>query len=277
LIGISALAAAMTLAGCSLSSSSTETTVKASTTTRTTAAHTTTITTATTTTAKPTSTSTTIPYASTTSTKRTTTTTLKPGTEYERLPTKEKVVALTFDGAYDAGPLPSILATLQANDVPATFFLTGEFARDFPSAVKSIVAAGYDIGSHSFSHPYFTKISASEVASQLERTETQLSKAGAPDPHPLFRPPYGDRDAHVLALLRANGYVSIVWTIDTIDWDTATTAAQIKQRIQNKLQPGAIILMHIAGPKTAGVLPEVIALLKERGYGFVGLREGLGL
>jgi peptidoglycan-N-acetylglucosamine deacetylase len=202
---------------------------------------------------------------------------LKPGTEYERLPTQKKVVALTFDGAYDAAPLPSILGTLKAAGVPATFFLTGGFARDFPDAVKSIVGAGYDVGSHSYSHPYFTKLSATEIASELDKAEAQLRKAGAPDPHPLFRPPYGDRDGRVLSLLRANGYVSVTWTIDTIDWSADTTAAQIKQRVLAKLQPGAIILMHIAGPRTAGVLPEVISLLKDRGYAFVGLREGLGL
>ena len=235
-----------------------------------------------TTTAKPTSTS--IPYATTTTTKKTTTTTkktttttLKAGKEYDRLPSDKKVVALTFDGAYDAAPLPSILATLKAAGVPATFFLTGEFARDFEGSVKSIVAAGYDIGSHSYSHPYFTKLSDKALADELEKTEAQLRKAGAPDPRPLFRPPYGDRDKRVLSLLGAHGYVSVVWTIDTIDWDTKTTAAQIKERILNKLQPGAIILMHVAGPQTAGVLPEVIRMLKDRGYGFVGLREGLGL
>jgi peptidoglycan/xylan/chitin deacetylase (PgdA/CDA1 family) len=235
-----------------------------------------------TTTAGPTATS--ITYASTTTTKKattttkkTTTTTLKAGKEYDRLPSDEKVVALTFDGAYDAAPLPSILATLKAAGVHATFFLTGEFARDFEGSVKSIVAAGHDIGSHSYSHPYFTKLSDKALADELEKTEAQLHKAGAPDPKPLFRPPYGDRDKRVLSLLGAHGYVSVVWTIDTIDWDTKTTAAQIKERILNKLQPGAIILMHIAGPQTAGVLPEVIRMLKDRGYGFVGLREGLGL
>ena len=187
------------------------------------------------------------------------------------------MVALTFDGAYDAAPLPSILATLEAIGVPATFFLTGEFARDFGGSVKSIVAAGHDVGSHSYSHPYFTKLSEKALADELDKTEAQLRKAGAPDPRPLFRPPYGDRDKRVLSLLNAHGYVSVVWTIDTIDWDTKTTAAQIKKRILDKLQPGAIILMHVAGPQTAGVLPEIIQLLKDRGYGFVGLREGLGL
>ena len=228
-----------------------------------------------TTTVEPTTTS--IPYAGTTTTKKTTTTTLKAGKEYDRLPSDEKVVALTFDGAYDAAPLASILVTLKAAGVHATFFLTGEFARDFESSVKSIVAAGHDIGSHSYSHPYFTRLSEKAMAEQLDKTEAQLRKAGAADPRPLFRPPYGDRDARVLSLLGAQGYVSVVWSIDTIDWDTRTTPAQIKKRILDKLRPGAIILMHVGGPQTAGVLPEVIDMLKDRGYGFVGLREGLGL
>jgi peptidoglycan/xylan/chitin deacetylase (PgdA/CDA1 family) len=266
LAGALVLMAALLLLGCALPPGST-TSGPRSTTTSTTMPSTTT--------AEPTPTS--IPFASTTTAKRTTTSTLKAGKEYSRLPTEEKVVALTFDGAYDAGPLPSILGTLKASGVPATFFLTGEFARDFEGSVKRIVAAGHDIGSHSYSHPHLTKLSDKALADELDETEERLRNAGAPDPRPLFRPPYGERDARVLSILGLHGYVSVVWTIDTIDWDAGTTEAQIEKRILDKLQPGAIILMHVGGPRTAAVLPEIIAMLRDRGYGFVGLRQGLGL
>ena len=81
---------------------------------------------------------------------------LLPGKNYEVLPTKEKVVALTFDAAYDPAPLKGILAALADAGADATFFLTGEFVRDFPSYTKLILEAGYPIGNHSYTHPDFT-------------------------------------------------------------------------------------------------------------------------
>ena len=219
--------------------------------------------------------------ATTTTTRRTTTTKAttgsgNPGKEYSRVPGTAKVVALTFDAAYEPAPLKSILATLKAEEVPATFFLTGEFIRDFPDSVAAIVAGGYPIGNHSYSHPDFATISDAEIKSQLERTAASIEAAGAEDPRPLFRPPYGSRNAHILSVLGDEGYVSVYWTIDTLDWKTDRTPEQIRSAVLENLQPGAIILMHVGGKATAGILPTLIADLRSRGYGFVELRSALG-
>ena len=199
-----------------------------------------------------------------------------PGKEYVRVPGSAKVVALTFDAAYDPAPLVSILATLRAERVPATFFLTGEFIKDFPDSVAAIVAGGYPIGNHSYSHPDFATIDNAAIKSQLQRTAALITKAGAKDPRPLFRPPYGSRDARILSVLADEGYVSVYWTIDTLDWKTDRTGEQIRAAVLAKLQPGAIILMHVGGKATAGILPTLIEDLRSRGYGFVELRTALG-
>ena len=277
--GLAALALAAVLAlgllGCSslgegdatstVSESSTATTAHAATATATTDS-------STTTTERP---------ATTTTTRRTTTTKAPtgsgaPGKEYSKVPGTAKVVALTFDAAYDPAPLKSILATLKAEELPATFFLTGEFVRDFPDSVAGIVAGGYPIGNHSYSHPDFATIDDAEIRSQLERTATLIREAGAEDPRPLFRPPYGSRDAHILSVLADEGYVSVYWTIDTLDWKPDRTGEQIRAAVLEKVQPGAIILMHVGGKATAGILPTLVEDLRARGYGFVDLRTALG-
>ncbi len=229
------------------------------------------------------------PYATTTTT--TTPTTSEPATtsttvpsspippggkEYVRIPGEARVVALTFDAAYDPAPLDGILAALRAEGVPATFFLTGEFAEDFPDSVAAIVAAGHPIGSHSYSHPAFTQISAAQVRSQLSRTADLLQKSGAGDPSPLFRFPYGARDVETLALVGREGYVSVYWTIDTLDWKPERTPQEIHEVVLTKLTPGAIVLMHVGSPQTAAVLPSLIRDLRAEGYGFVELRSALG-
>lgn len=222
--------------------------------------------------------STAAPTTSTTKAPATTSSTAAAGTpakEYVRIPTKEKIVALTFDAAYDPAPLEDILAALSAADADATFFLTGEFIRDFPSETKQIVAAGHPIGNHSYSHPDFTEISDAKVRDQLQRTAAAIEKIGADDPRPLFRPPYGARDKRVLRLLASEGYVSVYWTIDTLDWKPERTAQQIRDTVLNKLEPGAIVLMHVGGKQTAKILPELLDEIEARGYRFVDLREAL--
>lgn len=225
---------------------------------------------------------TTQPPTTTTTAPLTTTTTTNPpssipegGVEYTRLPGDAKRVAFTFDAAYDPAPLASILATLKKEDVPATFFFTGEFVEDFPESVAAVVASGAPIGNHSYSHPDFTKIPPDEARSQLRRTATLLTEAGADDPRPLFRFPYGARDKATLALAASEGYVSVYWTIDTLDWKPERTAQEIHDVVMSRLSPGAIVLMHVGGKQTAAILPSLIADIRAQGYEFVDLRTVL--
>jgi peptidoglycan/xylan/chitin deacetylase (PgdA/CDA1 family) len=197
--------------------------------------------------------------------------------EYERLPTDEKVIALTFDAAYEPKPLAAIIAALQSGGAKGTFFLTGEFVRDFPKEVQRIVDTGFPIGNHSFSHPDFTTLTDAKIESQLERTAQILEKAGAGDPKPLFRFPYGAENRRTRTAIARAGYVSVYWTIDTTDWKPERTAEQIESIVLRKLEPGAIVLMHVGSRHTADILPTLISDLKERGYGFVTVPEGLGL
>jgi len=184
-------------------------------------------------------------------------------------------VALTFDGAYDPAPLDDILAALGGADADATFFLTGEFVRDFPDAIVRILEAGYPIGSHSYSHPDFTTLSDEEMRKQLADTEAALGWLAAYDPKPLFRAPYGALDKQVLSVLGDQGYVSVYWSVDAGDWEPDRTATQVEARVLANLLPGAIIGMHVASRQTAEVLPRLLDEIKGRGYGFVDLREAL--
>lgn len=221
----------------------------------------------------------TVPYASTTvpvSTTRPPTTlvpgALAPGREYSTVPGKARTVAFTFDAAYDPQPLGDILAALDAADAPATFFLTGEFVADFPDAVTRIVRAGHPIGNHSYSHPDFTTLSDAQIRSQLERTAARITTAGAADPRPLFRFPYGARNDRTLATVGDAGYASVYWTIDTLDWMPERTPAQVKAAVLDHLRPGAIILMHVGSRQTASVLPALIQEVRDQGYTLVDLR-----
>ena len=196
-----------------------------------------------------------------------------------RIPTSRQVVALTFDAGANADAVPSILATLAAEGVPATFFLTGDFVRDFPAACASIVAAGHRVGNHSATHPHFTSLTTSQIRSQIRDAEQDIRGCGA-DPRPLFRFPFGDRDSRTIAAVNDLGYVPVRWSVDTLGWQGTSggrSAAEVTQRVLDTAQPGQIVLMHVGSHPTDGsmldaeALPQVIAGLRAQGYGFVTL------
>ncbi|TWT04972.1 LysM peptidoglycan-binding domain-containing protein [Planomicrobium sp. CPCC 101079] len=193
--------------------------------------------------------------------------------------TTSKVIALTFDDGSDGTNIQKILDTLSANNVKATFFLTGSGAEKHPQAIKNIVAKGHQLGNHSFSHPDFTKLSAAKIKAELDKTEATIKKITGKSTKPLFRAPFGTTNAAVLAAVGNAGYThTIHWNIDTVDWK-GVSAASITNKVVNNVVPGTIVLMHTgAGASgTPGALPGMISKLKAKGYSFVTVSEILKL
>ena len=207
------------------------------------------------------------------------------GTDWTRIPTGSKVVALTFDAGANAAGLPSIESTLRAKKVPATFFLTGNWVRDFPAQANTIVQDGYLVGNHSVSHPYFTQLTDAQVTAQVQGAQQAILRANSADTRPLFRFPYGDVNSRVLADVNRLGYVAVRWTVDSLGWE-GTSGGQSAQSVTNRVlaaaQPGEIVLMHLGSNPDDGTtldaaaLPAIIDGLRARGYGFVALRALTG-
>ena len=202
------------------------------------------------------------------------------GTDWTAIPTTRRVVALTFDAGANADAVPSILATLRRESVPATFFLTGNFVRDFPAAARSIAAAGFRIGDHTISHPYLTKLSDAAVRQEILGGARQISSITGKDPAPLFRFPFGDADARTIAIANQAGYVPVRWTVDTLGWEGTAgniTASVVVSRALGAAGPGEIVLMHAGSNPDdhttfdADALPRVISGLRAQGYSFVTL------
>lgn len=126
-------------------------------------------------------------------------------------------IALSFDD----GPHPTytqeILSILAEYGVPATFFMVGENVLYYPEAAEAVLAAGHEIGNHSYDHRRLTKLNEAGVRSQVSRCEEALASLGEYRPH-LLRPPEGAMNATVRRVARAEGYRLILWDIDTRDW-----------------------------------------------------------
>jgi peptidoglycan/xylan/chitin deacetylase (PgdA/CDA1 family) len=194
-------------------------------------------------------------------------------------------VALTFDAGANADGVASILATLQRDHVPATFFLTGNFVRAYPAAAKQIAAAGFVIGDHTITHRYLTQLSDATVRTEIVGAAQQIRTVTGVSPVPLFRFPYGDANARVISIANAVGFVPVRWTVDTLGWEGNEghiSAAVVISRVIAGLRPGEIVLMHVgSNPQDhttydADALPKLITDLRAHGYSFVTLRALTG-
>lgn len=202
------------------------------------------------------------------------------GQDIERIPTTSKVVALTFDAGANADAVPAILATLADEDVRATFFLTGDFVQRFGGASRSIVSAGHRLANHSATHPEFTSLSAEQIRAEIREAEADIRDATGQDPRPLFRFPFGDRDARTIDAVNELGYVAVRWTVDTLGWQGTSggrTAEEVTERVLDTATAGQIVLMHVGSHPTDGsmldadALSAVITGLRAAGYRFVTL------
>jgi peptidoglycan-N-acetylglucosamine deacetylase len=200
------------------------------------------------------------------------------GKDVTEIPTGDRVVALTFDAGANSAGLPSILGTL-GQQVPATFFLTGQWVDNNPHGVAVIHADGHRLGNHSMTHPHLPALPDQAIRDEVQGAEQRILAAGA-DPRPLFRFPFGDRDARTIAAVNDLGYVAVRWTVDTLGWKGTSggmSAQKVTDRAMNALRPGEIVLMHLgANPEDgttldADALPDMIERMRAAGYTFVTL------
>jgi peptidoglycan/xylan/chitin deacetylase (PgdA/CDA1 family) len=205
------------------------------------------------------------------------------GTQWTKLPTSKKVVALTFDAGANADGVPSILQTLAQKGVPGTVFLTGKWVQEYPEYAAQI-GARYPVANHSYSHPDLTTLSDAEVRAELQQGNDAIAAATGQDTHPIFRFPFGAADPRTISIVNALGYGAINWTVDTRGWQGTSggqSADSVFQRVMDGLQPGEIVIMHVGSHPTdhstldADALPRVIDELRARGYGFATIDQYL--
>jgi len=198
--------------------------------------------------------------------------------ELVRLQTRQHVVALTFDGGGNADGVKTILKTLRRERVPATFFLTGRFVRAYPEIARAI-GRRYLVANHTVDHPHLTAMSNAAVTREITQANAVIKRATGRDTRPLFRFPYGDRDARTLAICHTLGYTSVRWTVDTWGWmgRSSQSVPGAIRRVRDRLVPGEIVLMHVGSSRDGSridtkALPGVIRTVRARGYRFVTLK-----
>lgn len=189
-------------------------------------------------------------------------------------------VALTFDTEHPDRPCPpgvtdSILATLEAAGVSATFFLQGRWARVHPELARCVAEAGHAIGNHSHHHAPMDAFTDECLRHDVLEAEETIQTAAGVDPKPWFRCPFGSGmdDPRVLGLLAELGYVHVGWDVDPRDWEQGRTVTELLDRVVEGVaqRDPAIVLMHGWPGVTAEALRQLIDALGEAGAEFVAV------
>ena len=173
-------------------------------------------------------------------------------------------IALTFDDCNDGAAWTSILHTLEARHVQASFFCLGPEVQRHAAQARRALRDGDTIGNHTWTHAYLPDRSYADIQSEIERSTDVWWRLARTAPLPYFRPPYGGLSSDALAAIGSQGYSRVVlWDVDPQDWREPGVAA-IVEGATGPARSGSIVLLHVL-PETAEALPEILTRLHGRG------------
>ena len=185
--------------------------------------------------------------------------------------TEEKKVAFTMNCAWNADDIDIILKILDENHTKITFFMVGDWIEKFPDAAKKICEAGHEIASHSDTHPHVNNLSYEKNIEEIEKSNDKIEKITG-ERTKIYRAPYGEYNDTVIKAATENGYYTIQWNLDTLDY-TGMTGEEMWNRIKDKISPGDIILSHNGTKNTANSLDMLIKNIKQKGLEVVRISD----
>ena len=185
--------------------------------------------------------------------------------------TEEKKIAISFDCAWGVDYTDKLLQTMQEEKVKCTFFTVEFWAKKYPEYLKKIDDMGHEIGTHSATHPYMSKLSKDAIERELTSSSKAISDVTGKKPI-VFRPPYGDYNDLLIETASELGLYTIQWDVDSLDWKDLS-ASEITKRVVSRVKNGSIVLFHNQGLHTWQALPTIIKTLKQQGYSFVTIGD----
>lgn len=185
---------------------------------------------------------------------------------------EDNKISFTMDCGSGSDNLPYILDVLDEFGLKITFFVTGQFVKNNQDLVKEIAARGHEIGNHSWSHPSFYDLTGEEMLSQLDRTSDLVEELTGKRPN-LFRPPEGNCNSKIRAIVNAAGYEVIRWTHESYDARKEASPANSLKYSTKDMTGGSIILTHIDADCTVKVLKDIFTWYRDNGFEVVKVSE----
>ncbi|TLS35550.1 polysaccharide deacetylase family sporulation protein PdaB [Pseudalkalibacillus caeni] len=192
----------------------------------------------------------------------------------DKVRTKDKKVALTFDISWGESRAIPILEVLKQKNVKnTTFFLSGAWAERHPDTVETIIENGHELASMGYRYKNYTEMEDEEIRKDIVRAQEAIEKISDEVPT-LLRPPNGNFDKRVLNISGRLKQTVVHWSLDSEDWQNPGTD-KIIENVTENVRRGDIILLHASdsAKQTAAALPVIIDKLKDDGYTFVSVTE----
>ena len=190
--------------------------------------------------------------------------------------TNKKVLYLTFDAGYENGCTAKILDTLKEKQVPAAFFLVGNYIRQSPDLVRRMVAEGHTVGNHTMHHYDMSRLSdKASFSKELTDLEALYKETVGQELPKFYRPPQGIYSEENLKMAQELGYKTLFWSLAYVDWnnDSQPTREAAFAKLLPRTHNGAVVLLHSTSKTNAEILGELIDKWKAMGYRFGTLEE----
>src|SRR5690606_18166090 len=158
--------------------------------------------------------------------------------------------------------------------VPATFYLNGRDVDARPEHARAIMAAGHELGNHTYTHRRMVFVSPGTVREEVEKTDAALRGIGYQGPI-TFRPPYGKKLWTLPDYLADHDRTTVMWDVEP-DSGVTATAGTIAEQAVREVGPGSIILLHVMYANAAeslAAIPRIGEDLRAEGYRFVTVSE----
>ena len=190
--------------------------------------------------------------------------------------TSQKVLYLTFDAGYENGCTAEILDILKKHEVPAAFFLVGNYLQQNPDLVRRMAAEGHIVGNHTMHHPDMRQLTdPAAFAKELEDLAVLYRQITGEEMAKYYRPPQGTYSEQNLEIAQEMGYKTVFWSLAYVDWnnDSQPTADYAFSKLLPRTHNGAVILLHSTSRTNAQILDELLTRWKAMGYRFGTLDE----
>ncbi len=190
--------------------------------------------------------------------------------------TEKKHLYLTFDAGYENGCTEQILDVLKKHQVPAAFFLVGNYLQTQPELVRRMAEEGHTVGNHTWHHYDMSRIAdRSSFQEELQMVESEYKAITGLDLPKFYRPPQGTYSEENLKMAQELGYKTVFWSLAYVDWnnDDQPTAQEAFDKLLPRVHNGAVILLHSTSATNAAILDTLLTRYEEMGYQFCPLED----
>ena len=185
-------------------------------------------------------------------------------------------VAMTFDDGPHPSHTPRLLDMLRERNIKATFYVIGNNAKRYPAIMQRMIREGHEVGNHTMSHAYLTKLSDAGIRRELKTAHDAIYSITGVHPRTI-RPPYGAVNTRIKNLMYNEfKYPSIMWSVDPQDWKKPGVSV-VTSRLVNGARNGGILLAHDIHSPTIQAMPGTLDGLLRKGFRFVTISQLISL